>query len=254
MKVIINADDFGISAGTNKAIIESFKNKWISSTTVLTNMPGFVEACALVRDHSLDGRVGLHFNLTTGKPLSKLITSHARLCSTDGELNFSIHKGMFLSRAEAVAIAEELSAQWNACLKNGISPTHLDSHHHTHLAWGTAKVVIEAARDLDIPAVRVHWNVPRVRTSLRGLYARLINLRYRHAGLMVTPYMAHSLNGRLAIEKGLVPLEIMVHPTLAPDGTIIDYKGGKPLQEVFDKFSYRGPLLSYRDLLEDASD
>ncbi|GAA0346175.1 hypothetical protein GCM10008931_41800 [Oceanobacillus oncorhynchi subsp. oncorhynchi] len=39
-KLIINADDFGYSKGVNFGIIESYKNGIVTSTTMMTNMPG----------------------------------------------------------------------------------------------------------------------------------------------------------------------------------------------------------------------
>lgn len=41
MKLIINADDFGISNDVNRAILQSFQEGLISSATIMTNMPGF---------------------------------------------------------------------------------------------------------------------------------------------------------------------------------------------------------------------
>src|SRR5699024_9671925 len=72
-RVIINADDFGLSHDENRTIIAAFQQGLISSATLMANMPAFVEACALTREHGLQGRVGLHFNLTYGRPLSTAI-------------------------------------------------------------------------------------------------------------------------------------------------------------------------------------
>jgi len=69
-KIIVNADDFGMSAETNRAIVEAFENSVISSTTLMANMPGFEEACELAHRHRLLGKIGLHLNLTSGYPLS----------------------------------------------------------------------------------------------------------------------------------------------------------------------------------------
>ena len=42
--LIVNADDFGMSAAVNKAILKAFQEKLISSTSIMANMPGFDEA------------------------------------------------------------------------------------------------------------------------------------------------------------------------------------------------------------------
>src|SRR5690606_39821684 len=72
-RVIINADDFGLSSEENHTIISAFEQNLISSATLMANMPGFVEACELTRQHRLQGKIGLHFNLTYGRPLSQPI-------------------------------------------------------------------------------------------------------------------------------------------------------------------------------------
>ena len=59
-KIIVNADDFGMSAETNRAIVGAFENNVISSTTLMTNMRGFDEACELAHRHRLLGMIGLH--------------------------------------------------------------------------------------------------------------------------------------------------------------------------------------------------
>ena len=72
-KIIINADDFGMSAEANKAIVEAFEKNVISSTTLMANMSGFNEACELAHRHRLLGKIGVHLNLTSGYPLSEPI-------------------------------------------------------------------------------------------------------------------------------------------------------------------------------------
>ena len=49
---IINADDLGLSAEVNQAIVISFRNAWINSASLMANTPGFDEACASVRMES----------------------------------------------------------------------------------------------------------------------------------------------------------------------------------------------------------
>ncbi|MGL5041565.1 MAG: carbohydrate deacetylase [Culicoidibacterales bacterium] len=68
-KMIINADDFGYSNGINYGIIDAFSRGMLTSTTLMVTMPGFDHAIGLMKQFpSLP--VGLHVNLTFGKPLS----------------------------------------------------------------------------------------------------------------------------------------------------------------------------------------
>jgi len=68
MKLIINADDFGLTRDTNRAIKELVKYKTVSSTTVMVNMPYAIEIKDFVKFDHLG--IGLHFNLTEGSPIT----------------------------------------------------------------------------------------------------------------------------------------------------------------------------------------
>lgn len=68
MNIIINADDFGMTKSINNAIIELMKLGTVTSTTVMVNMPHVQEAVLLLDIPKIS--IGLHFNLTEGKPLS----------------------------------------------------------------------------------------------------------------------------------------------------------------------------------------
>lgn len=60
-RVIVNADDFDLSACDN-GDPGAFQAGVISSTTAMANMPAFEAACSLARHPLLEGRVGLHFH------------------------------------------------------------------------------------------------------------------------------------------------------------------------------------------------
>jgi len=66
--LIINADDFGLSPGVNRAIGELHQAEVVFSATLMVNMPGFEEAVDLARQCPALG-VGLHFNLGYGTPI-----------------------------------------------------------------------------------------------------------------------------------------------------------------------------------------
>ncbi|MFC5704219.1 carbohydrate deacetylase [Cohnella faecalis] len=124
--LIVNADDFGLSPGVNRGIAEAFAAGGITSASMMVNMPGFQDAVRLARLNPFLG-VGLHFNLTYGKPLSepRLVPSLVN------------SSGAYLGIRSAAAwtdkdIATELAAQWNRFVSTGLRPTHLDSHHLLH--------------------------------------------------------------------------------------------------------------------------
>ncbi|MDO7906242.1 ChbG/HpnK family deacetylase [Paenibacillus sp. JX-17] len=124
--LIINADDFGLSPGVNQGIIEAYQAGGISSTTLMVNTPGFEDAVRLAGLHPELG-VGLHVNLTYGRPVSDpgLVPS---LVQADGHF-LPVSE---IYRRELHEIEIELTAQWERFTATGLRPTHLDAHHHLH--------------------------------------------------------------------------------------------------------------------------
>ena len=246
--VIVNADDFGMSSAINEGIRCGFEKELISSASIMANMPAFQEACDIARREPVSGRIGLHFNLTEGPPLSAGIRDCPRFCSSAGNFVFSRKSGMRLSVIERDAVAEELRAQWQACTRNGITPTHLDTHRHVHTAWGIASVIIRLREELGIPAVRIHWNVVPAPNPLKRFYIKLINQRLGHAGLAATPYGAETSQGALAIRNRQLPLEIMVHPIMNSNGRVMERLEGRALDEVVAEFGCDLRFVSYAEI------
>jgi chitin disaccharide deacetylase len=119
--LIINADDFGASAGVNRGIVEAHANGIVTSTTLLVDRPEAPAAAELARSHPELG-VGLHWDLD-GRDLG-----------------------------DARAIRSELTRQLDAFA--GLMsrrPTHLDSHHHVHRLPEVAPIARELATRAGLP-------------------------------------------------------------------------------------------------------
>ncbi len=67
MRLIIEADDFGLSKSITDGIIEGIKGGYITSTNIMANMPYAKYAVEKAIENNLKS-VGLHINLTVGKP------------------------------------------------------------------------------------------------------------------------------------------------------------------------------------------
>src|ERR1700734_1066609 len=94
--VIINADDFGMSSAVNSAILSGVEQGLVTSTSIMANMPGFEEAVRLEREHDLlRGRVGVHLNLTEGRPLTAPILACSIFCGADGSFFFKRDRPLF---------------------------------------------------------------------------------------------------------------------------------------------------------------
>lgn len=128
MKLIINADDYGMSVGVNDAINQLMSKGVVKSTTVMTNMPDSSDARDLL---ALDGvSVGLHFNLSQGQAISpvddiKTLVDESGSFLGIAELRNRFGKGL-VSKKEVYL---ELEAQWRR-LEDilGCPPSHIDSH------------------------------------------------------------------------------------------------------------------------------
>lgn len=130
MKLIINADDFGLCNSVNEAIIEVFKVGNLTSTTLMVNMPGTNHAVQLAKENP-GLAIGLHFCITEGKPLSKAT-------SFIDENGFFINRPTFIKKAlRGEIIKEEVTQEFKAQIDRfksfGIPMTHTDSHQHLHM-------------------------------------------------------------------------------------------------------------------------
>ncbi|NBA96321.1 carbohydrate deacetylase [Pseudomonas sp. R5(2019)] len=213
-QVIVNADDFGLSEQENATILRAFQCGLISSATIMANMPAFAGACELARQPAIRGRVGLHFNLTYGRPLSTAILAEPRFCNPDGEFDLSLRRhALHLSPRARQAVLLELEAQWQRCLDHGLRPSHLDSHQHVHNIWPIGEVVARFAARQGV-AVRLARNLGRNIGPAKRLFKTLLNRRLRRlsggatADIVCTP--ADLRDNRLP-RDGVV--EVVAHPS-----------------------------------------
>jgi len=212
-QVIVNADDFGLSAHTNAVILHAFQAGLISSATAMANMPAFAAACVLAQQPALKGRIGLHFNLTYGRPLSQAILAEARFCAPHGEFELKLkRRTLRLTRRERLAVEQELEAQWNRCLEHGVMPSHLDSHQHVHNIWPIGEIVARFARKQGVP-VRLARNLGQNIGPLKRTFKALLNRRLRQLSGATADYVCTPLD----LKAGLAPkqgvLEIVAHPS-----------------------------------------
>lgn len=108
--VIINADDFGLSESVNRAITTAFSEGLINNTTMLTNGRAFDEAVKIANENGFEKKVGIHFNLTEGEPLTDNIKKCSVFCE-NGIYHGRINRTKPLGLAEKSAVYEELEAQ-----------------------------------------------------------------------------------------------------------------------------------------------
>ncbi|HZT69234.1 MAG TPA: ChbG/HpnK family deacetylase [Terriglobia bacterium] len=154
-KLIVNADDFGLSSGVNRAILEGHRNGIITSTTLMANGPAFDSAVAGALTAPGLG-VGVHLNLTQGRPVCEafrvpsLIQPDGAFHPTPGILAWRIMTG----KIQSGDIENELRTQIAKVASSGVRITHLDSHKHIHLLPPVFRLVLKLACEFGIRCVR----------------------------------------------------------------------------------------------------
>jgi len=155
LRLIVNADDFGLCSGVNAAVQTAHTAGLLTSATVMANMPAADEAVRIARQLPSLG-LGVHLNLIEGKPISDA-GQVSSLLGRDGEFGFSaagLAIASLKSKTVRRAIAIELTSQIQWLCDSGIKPTHLDSHRHFHIFPSILPIVSGLAERFGIPAVR----------------------------------------------------------------------------------------------------
>lgn len=245
-EVIINADDFGLSCSDNAIIQSAFKAGVISSATLMVNTPGFEQACKMTRHPMLRGRIGLHFNMTHGLPLSPSIASRPAFCDTDGVFDLNLSRyALRLGAKDLAAVQEELQAQWQRCLDYGVRPSHLDSHQHVHNIWPIGEVVARFAARQGVP-VRLARNLGANLNLPKRIFKSLLNRRLRNLSGATADYVCTPADLQHAAPPDHGTLEVIVHP-LHLEGDFGDdsLKAGHSLTEVLRKRLEGVPKVPY---------
>ncbi len=212
-QVIVNADDFGLNAHTNAVILHAFQAGLISSATAMANMPAFSSACVLAQQPALRGRIGLHFNLTYGRPLSQAILAEPRFCTADGLFELGIkRRTLRLGRREREAVEQELQAQWQHCLDQGLTPSHLDSHQHVHNIWPIGEIVARFAATQGVP-VRLARNVGHNIGLAKRVFKTLLNQRLRQLSGATADHVCTPADLRAGLAPRHGVLEVVAHPS-----------------------------------------
>lgn len=159
-QLIVNADDFGLTPGVNRAIVELAGAGCLTSATMMARASATDEAIALAAKTPELG-VGCHVVLVDGSPCLDKNSGRKRNLIDDATGNFHPSLGSFLralcaaSRgAREAEIEAEAFAQIESLLKRGLRLTHIDTHKHTHMFPAVLRPVLRAAKRAGIRRVR----------------------------------------------------------------------------------------------------
>ena len=246
-RLIVNADDFGLARSVSTGIIDVYQAGQLSSTTLMVNMPGTEEAVDLAERHPGLG-MGLHFNLTEGRPL----TDARSLIDSDGVLRLrgELIRRSIQGRVEPSEITRELTAQLDRFVSLGLTPTHLDSHQHVHMVPTVFRAMAPVLRER-VRALRVvvpaghHTSRPQPATMTVNAMLRLsaASIRRRFPGRTNDRFVSlHQLHASQPWNEdayrsliGSVPsqgvTELMVHPFAEADDLVLRY-ADDPIRDV----------------------
>jgi predicted glycoside hydrolase/deacetylase ChbG (UPF0249 family) len=153
-RLIINADDFGLTEGVNRAILELNAVDVLTSATLMATGASFRNAAhAAFMQNSLG--VGCHVVLVDGYPA--LHPAELPTLAPGGRFRSSLTNFMvdlFGGRIDASETEREAIAQIRRVQSAGITVTHIDTHKHTHIFPRVLRPLIRAARLCDVSAIR----------------------------------------------------------------------------------------------------
>jgi predicted glycoside hydrolase/deacetylase ChbG (UPF0249 family) len=178
-RLIINADDFGLTRGINRAVAELHASGALTSATLMAGGPAFDDAVQVARSYPTLG-VGCHIVLTDGTPVSPP-EAIPTLIGPDGR-SFRPSLTKFLQalvagRILAEHIAREAVAQIEKLQRADVSITHLDTHKHTHLFPMVSRPLLEVAERTGIRAIRNPFEPDWSRTLGHGGASRRLAVR-----------------------------------------------------------------------------
>jgi chitin disaccharide deacetylase len=158
-RLIINADDFGLTRGVNRAIAEAHSQGIITSATLMANSSAFEDAVKLTRELPRLS-VGCHIILVDGIPIlesSRVRTLVAGNTGRDGQFRTSLAAfagSVLTGRVDESQVEAESTAQIKKLQASGVRVSHVDTHKHTHMFPAVARPLLRAARACGVRAVR----------------------------------------------------------------------------------------------------
>jgi hopanoid biosynthesis associated protein HpnK len=160
-QLIVNADDFGLTSGVNRGIVEAHRDGVVSSTTLMaTANDGTFRAAVELARAVPELSVGCHVVLVDGAPVSAPGAVDTLLAIRSGEPEcFYSSLSAFAARAtmggfDREQLVLEITAQIRKIQAAGIEVSHLDSHKHAHIFPEILRAMLRAAKICGVRAIR----------------------------------------------------------------------------------------------------
>jgi chitin disaccharide deacetylase len=157
-RLIVNADDLGLTHGVNRAILECHASGVVSSATLMASGAAFNHAVEMVRSVPALS-VGCHVVLVDGTPVLDRASVPSLLSSSSANHGFHSRLPAFAAQAvmrrfDREQLVDEIVAQVKKVRSAGIQVTHFDTHKHTHIFPAVLEAMAAAALICGVPAIR----------------------------------------------------------------------------------------------------
>ena len=160
-RLIVNADDFGMTRGINRAIVEGSRQGIITSATLMATARAFDDAVALAADLGERVSLGCHVILLDGTPalaperVPSLLQPNARVGSPEFRVKLNdFALASFTGKLNPAEVEAEAAAQMQCLQDAGIQLSHFDCHKHAHMFPAVLRPLLRAARSRGVCAVR----------------------------------------------------------------------------------------------------
>jgi len=169
-RLIVNADDFGLSHSVNEAVVRAHREGILTTTSLMVNEPGCDEAVKLAKENPRLG-VGLHLTLLRGhsallpEKISDLVNSRGEFDDKPVATGFRY----FFNRSLREQLRAEIHAQFEKFSASGLPLDHVNGHLHLHLHPTVFHILMEDAATLGIRHLRLTRDcLSRSRRMARG--------------------------------------------------------------------------------------
>lgn len=155
-RLIVNADDFGMTSGVNRAIVELHYAGLVTSVSLMARAAASEEAMEFARSMPTLG-VGCHVVLVDGEPVLPAHQVPSLVDRNTGRFPDSLGEfllRLFAGRIRSAEMEAEAAAQIALLQRQGLRLTHMDSHMHTHVFSAVLRPLLRAGHAANIRAIR----------------------------------------------------------------------------------------------------
>ncbi len=238
MKVILNADDFGMTHEANLGIKKALTEGFASQTSVVVNTNYFDEAVDIAERYGFKDRVGLHINLFEGTPLTGGIKKHKRYAFYD-MFRYNPNKLQKYFPMDVDVLRAELEAQIEKYLSGGFTLMNIDSHHCAFYDASVLAALLPLLKKYKFRSIRYIGNSYFDGSLVHELYGKRWIKQVDELGLAHVNYSSSvntfcknkESNNPALMNEDLV--EVYVHPVLVGEYFIDNYTGGTHMEDGF---------------------